>query len=91
MVEIEEFDFEIEHHPGIKHSNTDAMSWKPCRQCVFCKEDIAGMPLPYQQTDSEDACAMLRLDLDAWSADQVTEQQARDPKRPSSTAGSWLR
>ena len=45
------------------------------------------MPLPDQQIDSGVACAMLRLDLDACSADQVAEQQARDPEL--STIHAW--
>ena len=84
MVKIEEFDFEIEHHPGAKHGNAYAMFRKPCRQCVFCKEDIAGMPPPDQQMDSGVACTMLRLDLETWSGDQLAEQQAKDSKLSTS-------
>ena len=31
--QLEEFMFEIEHRPGRKHGNADALSRKPCRQC----------------------------------------------------------
>jgi hypothetical protein len=27
------FDFEVQHRPGLKHNNADAMSRGPCRQC----------------------------------------------------------
>jgi transposase InsO family protein len=27
------FDFDVEHRPGLKHNNADAMSRGPCRQC----------------------------------------------------------
>ena len=30
---LQEFDFHIEHRPGRKHVNTDALSRLPCRQC----------------------------------------------------------
>ena len=30
---LEEFDFEILHRPGRQHTNADALSRKPCRQC----------------------------------------------------------
>lgn len=30
---IEEFDFEIQHIPGSRHQNADALSRRPCRQC----------------------------------------------------------
>jgi len=30
---LEEYQFEVEHRPGKKHSNADALSRRPCRQC----------------------------------------------------------
>ena len=48
--------------------------------CVFCKEDIAGMPPLDQQVDSGVACTMLRFDLDTWFTNQLTDQQANDPE-----------
>ena len=30
---LEEFNYRVEHRPGSKHGNADAMSRKPCRQC----------------------------------------------------------
>ena len=73
MMDIEEFDFEIEHRPDAKHGITYAMSRKPCRECVFCKKDIAGMPSADQQIDCGVACSMFRLDLDACSANQLAK------------------
>ena len=78
-MEIDEFDFEIEHRLGKKHGNANAVSQKPCRQ-LLCKKDIAGMSPSDQQIDSGVACTMLRLNLDAWCADQLAEQQAKDPE-----------
>jgi len=37
---LEEFDFQIVHRPGRNHSNADAFSRRPCRQCG--KESPAG-------------------------------------------------
>ena len=84
MVEI---DFEIEHRPGAKHGNADAMTLKPCHKCV-CKEDIAGMPYPDQQIDLGLAWTMLGLDVDAWSEDLLAEQQAKDPEL--ATIYGWM-
>ena len=30
---LEEFSYSVEHRPGIKHGNADALSRRPCRQC----------------------------------------------------------
>jgi hypothetical protein len=37
---LEEYDFEIEHRPGKKHANADALSRRPCRQCNVEDEDL---------------------------------------------------
>lgn len=31
-----EYDFTIQHSPGVKHTNSDSMSRRPCRQCTHC-------------------------------------------------------
>jgi len=33
---LEEFHFTVEHRPGMKHANADALSRRPCRQCGVC-------------------------------------------------------
>ena len=35
---MEEYSFAIEHRPGKKHANADALSRKPCRQCTIEEE-----------------------------------------------------
>ena len=30
---LEEYEFEVEHRPGKRHANADALSRRPCRQC----------------------------------------------------------
>ena len=37
---LEEFDFAIEHRPGAKHANADALSRRPCRQCDVCDRGV---------------------------------------------------
>ena len=40
LEQLEEFSFTVEHRSGSKHTNADAMSRRPCRQCHMCdKED----------------------------------------------------
>ena len=38
---LEEFQFEIQHRPGRSHTNADAMSRRPCRQCGDGAEETA--------------------------------------------------
>src|SRR5206468_7696172 len=33
LEKLEEFNYRIEHRPGQKHTNADALSRRPCRQC----------------------------------------------------------
>src|SRR3989441_7543559 len=37
---LEEFQYRIEHRPGHKHNNADAMSRRPCRQCKRSDDEI---------------------------------------------------
>src|SRR5260221_14351271 len=39
LEKLEEFNFRIEHRPGRKHCNADALSRRPCKQC-HREEDI---------------------------------------------------
>ena len=38
LASMEEYEFDIEHRPGKKHANADAMSRRPCRQCHMEEE-----------------------------------------------------
>jgi len=40
---MEEYDFEIQHRPGTKHGNADALSRRPCpvKSCA-CRQGIVG-------------------------------------------------
>jgi len=39
---LQEFDYNIEHRAGTLHTNADAMSRRPCRQCGHSGEDEIG-------------------------------------------------
>ena len=43
LEQLEAFDFEIEHRPGLKHTNADAMSRIPCAQCRGLDEDTQNL------------------------------------------------
>lgn len=40
---LEEYDYTVEHRPGTKHGNADALSRIPCRQCGYCGLDNEGI------------------------------------------------
>ena len=49
------YEFNVEHRPGRKHSNADAMSRKPCKQCGQVeKRPIIVWPVTTQMTDDSD-------------------------------------
>ena len=43
---LAEYDFQIQHRPGAKHGNADALSRLPCKQCglaapfLHCDKDL---------------------------------------------------
>ena len=39
LEQLEEFSFTVEHRSGNKHTNADAMSRRPCRQCHMCDNE----------------------------------------------------
>jgi len=43
---IEEFDSEIQHRPGSRHQNADALSRRPCRQCGRTESDSEDTSVP---------------------------------------------
>ena len=39
---MEEFDFTVEHRPGVRHTNADAMSRRPCpKKDCFCSQQVS--------------------------------------------------
>ena len=40
---LEEFSYTIEHRPGRKHNNADALSRKPCRQCNLDESELTNL------------------------------------------------
>lgn len=32
------YDFDVEHRPGVKHGNADALSRRPCGDCKYCEK-----------------------------------------------------
>lgn len=43
---LAEYDFVIEHRPGRRHGNADALSRMPCRQCKNTRDNWEEQPMP---------------------------------------------
>ena len=53
---LDTFDFKLEHRPGVKHANADALSRVPCSQCKLNHTDPKsrrGRPLNDSATDCD--------------------------------------
>ena len=61
---LSEYDFEVVHRPGTKHTNTDALSRMPCPQCQLSFPQVCTM-----QSD---------IWLPCWTLDELTEEQRQD-------------
>jgi len=67
---LEEFNFTVEHRPGKKHANADALSRRPCRQCGICAPQTAA-------TDALDVRAVELNDENnvSWSTEAIKSSQ----------------
>ena len=75
---LEEFSFDIEHRPGRLHTNADAMSRMPCRQCGM-ETDLSSRSIQVLETDQA-ANESHRPTLDRWSDGIVAEATRQDPE-----------
>jgi len=87
---IEEYDFSVEHRPGTKHGNADAISRRPCRMksCV-CRHSVTSdvTPTPSQEPDAVLNCALTVSsftvaddpNVPSWSLSRIQEAQENDP------------
>ena len=75
---MEEYDFEIEHRPGKKHANADALSRRPCRQCSVDEEstirvDVCNIPVENPDEDMSDPEKF-------FQPKQLEQDYAKDPQ-----------
>ena len=71
---LEGFDYEIEHRPGAKHCNADALSRRPCRQCHMDNSkvgDVYARSLKLQVSSDPD---------DPWSPECLAAAYKDDPE-----------
>ena len=58
LEQLEEFSFTVEHRSGSKHTNADAMSRRPCRQCHMCDKEGES-----NETEKKESTQSLQLRL----------------------------
>jgi hypothetical protein len=76
LEQLEEYDFTIEHHSGIRHGNADAMSRRPCnrRECA-CHGDGVAVPTTTHESNEHEVRRVR------------TRQQARKERHTSNFLG----
>ena len=100
LEQMEEFDFSIEHRPGTRHGNADALSRRPCpkRECL-CQQPVAPLfsgsadpPVSVSAEDREDSavsnpqlCRSTRLESNSGQ-DSRSEKVSRTSPHFSGTA-----
>ena len=85
---MEEYDFVVEHRPGVKHGNADAISRRPCRvKSCACRgdkteEDHVVMSVSAMNgfaTATNDADFPNNVDNEYWSIEGLRAAQESDP------------
>ena len=71
---LEEFTFTIQHRSGNKHSNADAMSRRPCRQCHRI-DDEGTTELQVSVLSNDDG---LFPEINLWNSEQLSKCQQED-------------
>ena len=92
---LAEYDFTIQHRPGLKHSNADALSRLPCKQCGRQDSEATAVPSEMKKEESNDVTNGVTEAFQAMSSwvpvlpffDQKREQQS-DPDLTQVTA--WI-
>eukprot|EP00731_Ephydatia_muelleri_P011498 Em0006g392a len=67
---LSEYDFEVLHRPGKKHTNADSLSRMPCSQCRLPPEDNEDQGCVLAVTDSW---------MPSWTHEELAAHQRQDP------------
>ena len=68
---LSEYDFEVLHRPGKKHTNADSLSRMPCSQCR----------LPPEEDNEDQGCVLAVTDswMPSWTHEELAAYQRQDP------------
>ena len=73
---LEEYTFEVEHRPGKRHANADALSRRPCRQCPLDDDSIVACKIEvktHKEKDEKDSSLF-------FQPEELREAYAVDPQ-----------
>ena len=65
---LAEYDFTIQHRPGLKHSNADALSRLPCKQCGRQDSEATAAPSEMKKDESNDVANSVTEAFQAMSS-----------------------
>ena len=72
---LKEFTFTVQHRSGNKHSNADAMSRRPCRQCHRIDDESEANE---QQVNVLTIDGDTHPEINPWSSEQLAKYQKED-------------
>ena len=80
---LAEYNFKVIHRPGSKHSNADALSRLPCRQCGYRETDDEETATRTQLEEDEDIAEVSTISpsdswASSWSVEELKSSQAAD-------------
>ena len=77
----QDYNFTIEHRPGIKHGNADALSRRPCRQCGLGEITEPNISIAAVKTAVKDANLIADDNMESGEIgrEQMQEATAADP------------
>ena len=84
---LQEYDFEIQHRPGLKHNNADALSRRPClaQHCKHCdRQESKARTLTAEEKIEPKVCAVVTIPADSTLVDithysDIRQKQMQDP------------
>ena len=75
---LEEYQFEVEHRPGKKHANADALSRRPCRQCSLDDDYVKACKVTLKPKVEDDSD--MKDDNLFFQPEQLRKDYATDPQ-----------
>ena len=68
---LSEYDFDVVHRPGKKHTNADSLSRMPCSQCR--------LPPKEDSEDHECVLALMESWMPSWTSEELVSHQRQEP------------